>query len=1073
MQAKLARTGAGETRETGTNRHTDSDSVPTRTESAPAPIMRRQGTDGPSLARRIFRPLAASTRHAQIEAMNRPRADGDAVAHPMPPRPISVLRRLSRLLPVLAAALLVALVAHEIRTSAVQAWAISRYAQRISYTVGSGPSPRVGFPRGGPFDQRRGYTRIPEFRARLASAGLEITSQARVSAELARLVEAGVAPPYPETTVAGLTIHASRGDLLHDATRDQQLFRSFEEIPPIVVKTLLFMEDQDLLQPPDPRSNPVVEWDRLLKVTLLYAGIKMGLPLSVQGGSTLATQLEKFRHSPKGRTDSVGEKLRQVAAASLKSYREGPDTREWRRDLVMAYLNSIPLAAVPGYGEVYGVGNGLHAWFGLPLSSVRDALSDPAGAGAAEAYKHVIALLAALPAPTTYLLRDPTALEARISTYLELLARHGVIDADFARATRATPLRFERPAGAPAATFVSRKAATAIRSDLRRLLGVRDLYELDRLHLAVDTTVDGALQATAAGLLEDLRHDDFIAANGLRDERVLGRADPGTILYSLLLFERTPAGNVLRVQVDTLDQPLDINRGTKLELGSTAKLRALAHYLELVSELHGELAALPRDARAQWAKTARDPITAWAAGVLNEKPTLGVEELLEAALGRRYSASPGETFFTGGSPHTFANYDRTEDGRVMTVKDALAQSTNLVFIRLMRDVVRFHQARLPYDAEEVLSGRDEGARRRLLEAVAEQESKGDLARAYRKYRNLGAEDSIARLLGRHARSPRRLAMLFYAWNPGAPDEELARWLGERIGEPTPAQLRRLVRGYGNPRLTIADYGYLLSRHPLEVWCAGQLVHHPGLAWSDLLARSDEVRRVSSSWLFKGRNRRAQDRRLRIRIEQEAFRRMTPYWRRLGFPFQELVPTYATAIGSSGDRPAALAELMGIIVNDGRRRPTYTLRELRFASGTPYETTFEPVPDPGERVMEVAVARALRATLAGVVERGTARRLHGAFVRADGTPAVVGGKTGTGDNRLRAFRASGTQRSSRVLNRTATFAFFVDERFFGVLTAHVPGEDAAQQRFTSALPVTVLKLLAPKITAGKHPSSKAT
>jgi hypothetical protein len=34
-----------------------------------------------------------------------------------------------------------------------------------------------------------------------------------------------------------------------------------------------------------------------------------------------------------------------------------------------------------------------------------------------------------------------------------------------------------------------------------------------------------------------------------------------------------------------------------------------------------------------------------------------------------------------------------------------------------------------------------------------------------------------------------------------------------------------------------------------------------------------------------------------------------------------VPSYATAIGSSADRPLALAELMGIIVNDGQRRPT--------------------------------------------------------------------------------------------------------------------------------------------------------
>jgi beta-lactamase class A len=42
----------------------------------------------------------------------------------------------------------------------------------------------------------------------------------------------------------------------------------------------------------------------------------------------------------------------------------------------------------------------------------------------------------------------------------------------------------------------------------------------------------------------------------------------------------------VRVQTDTSDQALDINEGSKLELGSTAKLRVLTTYLEIVAELH-------------------------------------------------------------------------------------------------------------------------------------------------------------------------------------------------------------------------------------------------------------------------------------------------------------------------------------------------------------------------------------------------------------------------------------------------------------------------------------------------------
>jgi hypothetical protein len=35
----------------------------------------------------------------------------------------------------------------------------------------------------------------------------------------------------------------------------------------------------------------------------------------------------------------------------------------------------------------------------------------------------------------------------------------------------------------------------------------------------------------------------------------------------------------VRVQTDSTDQPFDINEGSKLELGSTAKLRVLTTYL--------------------------------------------------------------------------------------------------------------------------------------------------------------------------------------------------------------------------------------------------------------------------------------------------------------------------------------------------------------------------------------------------------------------------------------------------------------------------------------------------------------
>ena len=58
------------------------------------------------------------------------------------------------------------------------------------------------------------------------------------------------------------------------------------------------------------------------------------------------------------------------------------------------------------------------------------------------------------------------------------------------------------------------------------------------------------------------------------------------------------------------------------------------------------------------------------------------------------------------------------------------------------------------------------------------------------------------------------------------------------------------------------------------------------------------------------------------------------------------------------------------------------------------------------------------------------------------------------------RAGGRLIEDRVVNRTATFVFFLGERFFGTITAYVDGEEAAAYGFTSSLPTALLRQLAP-------------
>lgn len=953
---------------------------------------------------------------------------------------------------------------YEVETSALQARVFATYAARLSFTTDSGPSPRIAFPRGGPFDEQRGYSRIPRFQARLEDAGFRIAEQARVSEELAQLVGWGVPPPYREPAVVGVRIRAAGGSSLYERFHHASVFESFDDIPPLLVQSLLFIENRELLDPLHARTNPVIEWDRLAMAGLVYAGSKVGLPISMQGGSTLATQLEKYRHSPRGRTDSLTEKLRQVGGATLKAYQDGEDTRGHRRQIVLDYFNTMPLAAVPGHGALYGFGSGLRAWFGLDVHELAAALREPeTTVDKAHAFKHALALLAAVRAPTTYLIRSREQLEKRVSDYVPLLAEAGIIDLDLAGLTLVTPANFVSSAPAlGAASYVERKALNGVRNRLLRLLDVPGFYDLDQLHLEVDATVDTALQTEVVTVFGQLADKQFVGARGLNGKRLLQGADPRKVTYSLLLFERTPLGNLMRVQADSLEQPFDVNEGLKLELGSTAKLRTLAHYLEVVAELYRELEGAEAATLVQLVTRKNDPLTAWVAESMLAQPGISLDTVLESALERRYSASPGETFFTGGGRHVFNNFDKRDNGRKFTVREALRRSSNLVFIRLMRDLVRYHEARLPYDAAAVLANPDHPERRRMLQGIADTEGQRALASAYRAYRGLPPKAIIRRLIGDRAPAANHLAMAYFAWHASGTAAGLEDWLG-RWGAPRPApEIQRLTRAYGSPRLTLADYAYLLRRHPLEVWCAGQLFADSTLGSKELLTRSTAERLAASSWLLTTRQRRAQDTRLRIRIEEDAFRRMTPYWQRLGFPFARLVPSYATAIGSSADRPAALADLMGIIVNDGVRRPLLRLTRLHFARGTPYETAFQPDANAGERVMEPAVARVIRTALAGVVEAGTARRVAGAFVGADGHPIVVGGKTGSGDNRITTFARGGGVRSSRAVSRTATFVFYIGDRYFGVLTALVPGKDAGHYGFTSALPLSVLRIAAPML-----------
>ncbi|MBL8201491.1 MAG: penicillin-binding protein [Chromatiales bacterium] len=961
------------------------------------------------------------------------------------------------------------LIWREVDRSPLQARFLTGLAGEMQYSVQPGPSDAIRFPREGPFDQRLGYSALPEFSARLAGRGFEVAAQARIAPRMADVVDRGLFAPYREKTRAGLAVRDCAGEPLFIAAFPERFYPDFASVPGPLAASLLFIENRELLSNRHPTKNPAIEWDRFARATLDQFLSKLNPDHDAPGGSTLATQIEKYRHSPGGRTASGREKLRQMASASLRAYLGGEDTTAVRRQLVVDYLNTVPLAAWPGYGEVIGIGDGLWVWYGREFDEINRLLRDEAAPlpERALAYKQALSLLISQRRPTAYLTGNLARLDGITNTYLRLMAVAGLIPPALRDAAVALPLALRQSAIEPArSSFVSRKAANAARTHLAGLTGVRQLYELDRLDLAATSTLDERLQEAVAAFLREISTPAGAARAGLTGERLLAGANPSRVIYSFMLFERTAHANVVRVQTDNFDQPLDINEGTKLDLGSTAKLRTLVTYLEIVARLHGRLAPLTPDELRAVPVASRDRLGRWAVdyflGAGEEDRSLA--RTLDAALERRYPASPAETFFTGGGQQTFANFDPADNGRVVSVREGLQRSVNLVFVRLMRDIVQHTISELPTSSATLLDDASDPKRMEYLERFADKEGRVFLQRFYRKYQGASPAGAEALLLRGIRPTPKRLATIYRSIEPAGSVEEFAAFLRGNLPNATVAEatIPRLYADYSAERYDLADRGYIAGVHPLELWLVGYLRARPDATLREVLDASRAERQTVYGWLFKTRRKGAQDSRIRSLVELEAFLEIHRSWRRLGYPFESLTPSYGTALGSSADRPAALAELMGILLNDGVRAPTLRIDTLQFATGTPYETRFAARPSAGERVLPAEVAAAVRGVLAQVVTTGTARRLDGVFTAADGSPLEVGGKTGTGDHRFETYGRGGQLISSRVVSRSGTFVFFIGERYFGTLTAYVKGPEAAGYQFTSALPTQILKGLAPTL-----------
>src|SRR3954453_7126709 len=688
---------------------------------------------------------------------------------------------------ILTAAAILALIAWaamwEMGTSHYQAKLFTHLAGKMTFSVAEGPSDAIRFPKTGPYDERLGYIGLPGFLESLTRHGFKIENQARWSPALVEAADHKLFPIYEEKDRAGLRILDPKGGEVYRAQFPERVFPDFASIPSLVVNSVLFVEDRYILDPANPERNPAIEWKRF---ALAAAGQVAGLVVSDAdsgGGSTLASQIEKFRHSPGGRTGGAVDKLRQMITASLRAYYDGPDTLKRRQEIVTAYLNSTPLASMPSYGEIIGLPDALWVWFSTDIAEATKILNGTPQSTAelarqGEIFRQVLAFIVSGRRPSYYLLDDRAALAVLIDNHLYSLAGAGIISPSLRDAALKAELNFRTapPAGAAVVSYVQRKSTEEVRNRLVGLLGLQDLYALDRLDLTVETAVDTDTQARVASVMERLSDPNFLRSAGMYGHGLLNGADPSKIAWSFVLYERgSDNRNHVRVHADSLNRPFDINSGSKLQLGSTAKLRTLTSYLEIIAELHDELADLPSRELSRLAASSNDALSGWAASYLARAQDRSLKPMLEAALQRHYSGAP-EEFFTGGGAHTFANFATWENAANPTVLEAFENSINLSFIRVLRDVLNYYIAADGIAVKRLLNDPDDPQRDEYLQRFVDADSRRFLFRYYRDYKGLSGDEVVDTLAGRVAAVPRKLAAVHMTVYPHARLADLYKFL---------------------------------------------------------------------------------------------------------------------------------------------------------------------------------------------------------------------------------------------------------------------------------------------------------
>jgi cell division protein FtsI/penicillin-binding protein 2 len=412
------------------------------------------------------------------------------------------------------------------------------------------------------------------------------------------------------------------------------------------------------------------------------------------------------------------------------------------------------------------------------------------------------------------------------------------------------------------------------------------------------------------------------------------------------------------------------------------------------------------------------------ASYLSQHPNASMAQILSWAMSRKISANANSKFLTGESWHQFHNYKTSDDHKKPNLWQMTAQSINLSFVRLMRDVVDYYIDQQGFDKVAILTDKKNRTRQDIINnAVAQEEV------FYAKGLEFWIKN-IQESLGKEAMS-----------NPQSMTNKTILLHSRKIISSL-THYQRLKSWF--KRISYHEKAWLLARIAQSKNISSiKSINKLRIEEQRIIQQTSKWLRNSQSWTTKT---------VYTHMERLAFSRgVTPAWKRLGYPFN-VSPSYAVVLGSSGDTPMSLIELAGTLLNDGLHEQNLSaIERIILAPNSEFETPFKLVQQQ-QRLIPEAVSNVVRKAMSGVLHKGTAifasRHPLMKYVQASGA------KTGTGDNRY----------NDIPINRSAAVLSILDagkgkEKYAICITMSVVDGNIAHYNFTSRVPVRILSRIA--------------